>query len=78
MVKTLVALVGYYIGYSNGMSVRVGVGKNEESPLLNSLVSYGGSEISYSGGISGGEFYGKIEGYPLGGYSSRMSGEEVE
>ena len=66
MVKTFVALVGYYIGYSNGMSVRVGVGKHEESPLGNSLVSYGGYEKSYSGGISGGEFSGKIEGYPFG------------
>ena len=42
-----------------------------------SLFSYSGAEISFSGGISGGEVAFKIEGYPLGGSFDGLSGGEV-
>ena len=60
----LVAGVGYTRGSSNGISYGIGDG--------NTLGSYDLTERRYSGGRSGGEVAGNIEGYPLGGSSYGM------
>ena len=65
-------VVGDASGYSNESSYGVGVVNLEGYTMVESLGSDGGAEISYSGGISGGEVAGNIEGYPLGGSSDGM------
>ena len=62
----------------NGRSDGVVVCKMEGYLWGELLVSYGVSERSSSGGKSGEYFSGKLDGYPLGGFSDRISGGEVE